>query len=151
MRHVTGGAMSRLHFYAMSLIALLYGLLTTAEYVMVSYGLRIGWLDLYPPEQIAWLETLPAWVHGVFAFHALIALVGALCLMAHVAAAVWMLAFAFLSLCVLYGWMIFLSRPTIIELTGGGSMPWVLLALVLALSFLVYLYARQEKVAGDVL
>lgn len=143
--------MNRLHFYVMGVIALGYGLLVAAEYVMVSYGLRVGWLDLYPPAQLTWLETLPGWVHGVFAVHALMALVGALCLLAHVAAAVWMLAFAFLSLVVLYGWMIVFARPTVIDLTGGGAVPWTVLALVAALSFLVYLYARQEKVAGEVL
>ena len=143
--------MRRLHFYVMGLIALAYGLLVCAEYVLVSYGIRAGWLALYPPEQLAWLETLPGWVHGVFGFHAVIALVGALCLMAHVAAAVWMLAFAFLSLVVLYGWMVFVARPNVIELVGGGAMPWIVLGLVGALSFLIYLYARQEKVAGEVL
>lgn len=143
--------MRRLHFYVMGLIALGYGLLAVAEYVMVSYGPRLGWLTRYPPQQLAWLETLPGWVHGTFAFHAVIALVGALCLLAHVRAAVWMLAFAFLSLVVLQVWMVFVSRPSVIDMTGGGAMPWITLGLVLALSFLVYLYARQEKRAGEVL
>ena len=142
--------MRRLHFYVMGFIALAYGLLAVAEYVMISYGPRMGWLRLYPAEQIAWLETLPVWVHGTFGFHALIALVGALCLLAHVQAAVWMLAFAFLSLAVLQVWMVFLADPSVIELTGGGA-AWLALALVLALSFLLYLYARQEKRTGEVL
>ncbi len=143
--------MGRLHFYVMGLIALVYGLLACAEYVMVSYGIRAGWLDYYPPEQLAWLGTLPGWVHGVFGFHALIALVGALCLLAHVPAAVWMLAFAFLSMVVLDVWMVAFAEPGLIELTGGGAMPWLVLGLTLVLSFLIYLYARQEKQAGEVL
>lgn len=143
--------MRRLHFYVMGLIALAYGLLVAVEYLLVSYGPRMGWLRLYPQEQIAWLATLPGWVHGLFAIHALLALVGALCLLAHVKAAVWMLAFAFISLVVLQVWMVFVSEPGLIELTGGGAVTWLTLGLVLALSFLVYLYARQEKVTGEVL
>ncbi|WP_299813252.1 hypothetical protein [uncultured Jannaschia sp.] len=142
--------MRRWHFYVMGWIALIYGLLAAAEYVLVSYELKIAWLHLYPQVQIVWLETLPNWVHGVWAGHSLLALVGALCLLARVRAAVWMLAFAFLTLLVLAIWALFFAEPTMVALTGGGVLVWVTTGLVLLLSFLLYLYVRQEKVAGEV-
>lgn len=143
--------MRRWHFYVMGFVALAYGLLSMAEYVMVSYGLQAGWLRLYPADQVAWLASLPDWVHGVWGFHATIALVGALCLLAHVRAAVWMLAFATLSLIVLYVWMLGFAVPTLVELVGGGWTVWLALALVMLLSLLIYVYARQEKRRGEVL
>ena len=143
--------MRRMHFYVMGFIALLYGLLGMAEYVMISYGLIDGWLEMYPADQIAFLTTLPDWVHGLWGLHATLALVGALSLLAHLRAAVWMLAFAFLSLVVLCAWMVFVAEPSVIALVGGGWLPWVSIGLVLLLSFLIYLYARQEKQTGEVL
>ena len=144
--------MRRAHFYIMGFIATVYGVLGMAEYVLVSYGLvDDAWLQIYPQDQIRFLTTLPDWVHGVWGVHATLALVGALCLLAHIRAAVWMLAFAFLSLVVLYGWMLFVARPSLIALVGGGWIAWTVLGLVLLLSFLIYLYARQEKRTGEVL
>ncbi|MEL6586122.1 MAG: hypothetical protein AAFY65_19570 [Pseudomonadota bacterium] len=143
--------MPRLHFYIMGLISLAYGVLAMAEYVLISYGLQLGWLANYPPDQIDWLSSLPNWVHGVWGAHSLLALAGALCLITHVRAAVWMLAFAFLTLVVLLVWAVFLAQPTMLALVGGGVMPLVTIGLVLLLSFLIYLYARQEKRQGEVL
>lgn len=143
--------MRRWHFYVMGLIALLFGVLSLAEYVMVSYGMRMGWLTFYPPEQLAWLESLPGWVHGAWGAHSVLAFVGALCLLAHLRPAVWMLGFSFILLAVLMVWAAFLAETTLIALVGGGAMPWVTTALVLLLSFLIYLYARQEKRVGEVL
>ena len=80
-----------------------------------------------------------------------LALLGALCLLAHLRASVWMLAFAFLTLVVLYVWMLWLAVPGVVALVGGGVTVWAALVLVLALSFLIYLYARQEKRTGEVL
>lgn len=143
--------MRRWHFFVMGLIALLWGVLAVAEYVMVSYGIDAGWLAFYPQDQLDWLGALPAWVHGVWAVHAVLALVGALCLLAHLRPAVWMTGFSFIALLVVAVWALFFARPTLPELTGGGAMPWLCTLLVLALSFLIYLYTRQEKRAGEVL
>ncbi|SFI23598.1 hypothetical protein [Jannaschia pohangensis] len=143
--------MRRLHFYVMGAIALLFGLASIAEYVMVSYGLRLGWLASYPPEQIEWLSSLPAWVHGVWGAQALLALVGALCLLAHLRPAVWMLAFSFLSLAVLALWAVAFAQPGLISVTGGGTTPWIVIGCVLLLNLLLYVYARQEKQRGEVL
>jgi hypothetical protein len=143
--------MRRWHFYLMGLIALLFGLLSVAEYVLVSYGIEAGWLELYPEEQLVWLASLPDWVHGVWAVHAVLALTGALCLVTHLRPAVWMLGFSFFALVVLVVWAVFFARPTLIALTGGGAMPWIVTGLVLALSLLIYLYARREKQIGEVL
>lgn len=143
--------MQRWHFYVMGLISLGYGLVSLAEYVMVSYGLQMGWLDMYPPEQINWLAGVPAWVQGVWGAHVALALIGSLCLLAHLRPAVWMTAFAFLTLVVLAVWAALFANPTIIALVGGGVMPWVTMGLVILLSFLIYLYTRQEKQVGEVL
>ncbi|UWQ16600.1 hypothetical protein [Jannaschia sp. M317] len=143
--------MRRWHFYVMGLIALVFGVLSLAEYVLVSYGPRLGWLQGYGEAEVAWLANLPGWVHGVWGTQALLALIGALCLLAHLRPAVWMLAFSFLALVVLHVWAIFLADPSLMSLAGGGWEGWATLGLVLALSFLIYLYARQEKRVGEVL
>ncbi|WP_371153423.1 hypothetical protein [Jannaschia sp. 2305UL9-9] len=143
--------MRRWHFYVMGLIALVFGTLSMAEYILVSYGLTAGWLTMYPQDQLDWLAGLPNWVHGVWAVQATLALVGSLCLLAHLRPAVWMLGLSFISLLVLYVWAILVASPTLIALVGGGWLTWVTLALVAALSFVIYLYARQEKQVGEVL
>lgn len=143
--------MQRWHFYVMGLISLLYGVLAMAEYILISYGLRLGWLVAYPQNQIEWLASLPGWIHGVWGAHVTLALVGSLCLLAHVRSAVWMLFFAFLSLIVLYVWMLALAEPSLMTLIGGNGMSMLVIVLIPALSFLIYLYARQEKQLGEVL
>ncbi|MFO6463225.1 hypothetical protein ACK8OR_02440 [Jannaschia sp. KMU-145] len=143
--------MRRWHFYVMGAIALVYGLLAMAEYVFVAYGMRTGWMALYSDAQIAWLGSIPGWVHGVWGAHVTLALVGALCLLAHLRPAVWMLAFSFLTLVVLYVWMLVVAEPSVIAMAGGGTSAWLALGGVLLLSFLIYLYARQEKQVGEVL
>lgn len=143
--------MQRWHFYVMGLIALGYGVLVMAEYILVSYGHVMGWLTLYPEDQIAWLTSLPGWVHGLLGLHSVLALVGALCLLAHVRAAVWMLAFSFITQVVLMIWAVFLATPTLVALVGGGQIVWLVIAMTMVLNFLIYLYARQEKQVGEVL
>ncbi|MEM8823109.1 MAG: hypothetical protein AAGF30_05820 [Pseudomonadota bacterium] len=143
--------MRRWHFYVMGLIALGYGVLVMAEYVLISYGADFGWLAFYPEDQVAWLTSLPGWVQGLLGLHAAFALVGAMCLLAHVRAAVWMLAFSFLSQVVLAIWAVFFASPTLIALAGDSGLAWLVVAMVLVLSFLIYLYARQEKRMGEVL
>ncbi|MDB2407057.1 hypothetical protein N9W17_00810 [Jannaschia sp.] len=143
--------MRRWHFYVMGLIALVFGVLSIVEYILVSYKPLVGWLEFYPRDQVEWLESVPAWVHGVWALHATLALIGALCLLAHLRPAVWMLGFSFFSLIVMAVWAVFFANPTIIELVGGGWLTWVTMGLVLTLSFLIYLYSRQEKRVGEVL
>lgn len=143
--------MRRLHFYIMGLIALLFGAVSMAEYVLVSYGLRLGWLSSYSDAQIAWLQAVPNWVHGVWAAQATLALVGALCLLAHLRASVWMLAFSFFALVVLAVWAIFVAEPSMMDLVIGAGVPWTSTALTLLLSLLIYLYARQERQVGEVL
>ncbi|WP_179379631.1 hypothetical protein [Jannaschia marina] len=143
--------MRRLHFYIMGLISLAYGLLVMTEYVLISYGLQKAWLEFYSEAQIAWFEALPDWVHGVWGAHATLALVGALCLLAHLRPAVWMLFFSFFTLLVLVVWATLLADPSMLSLVGSSVMAWATSALVLALSFLIYLYARHEKQLGEVL
>jgi hypothetical protein len=143
--------MRRWHFYVMGFVALGYGGLAMLEFILISFGNVWGWLELYPPAQIDWLLGLPAWVNGLFGIHAALALVGALCLLAHIRAAVWMLAFAFIFLVVLLIWAFGVSDPSLPELVTSAGMAWLTAGLVALLSFLIYLYARQEKRHGEVL
>ena len=135
--------MGRWHLTIMSLIAVAWGLVVMAEYVLVAYGLRIGWLASYPPEQVEWLTTMPAWAHGTFGVWALLALVGALCLAARVAAAAWMLGIAAVAQVVLTVWAIGLADPVVQSLSDG---PVVAIALLTAaLGVLIWAYARGER------
>ncbi|MBM2577033.1 hypothetical protein JQC91_12060 [Jannaschia sp. Os4] len=135
--------MGRAHLYIMSLIAVVWGLVVMAEYVLVAYGLRIGWLADYPPAQIEWLTTLPGWAHGAFGVWATLALVGALCLAARVAAAAWMLGIAAIAQGALTVWALLLAAPPVQTLTDGPVTAIALLTL--ALSLLLWAYARGER------
>ena len=143
--------MRRLHFYVMGLISLAYGALTMAEFLLVSLRGTPGWLDMYPPGQVAWLNGLPAWVQWVWGLHCVLALVGALCLLAHLKPAVWMLAFAFLTLLAVLVWAFAIAEPALTDLVGTEWPVVTIAALVAALCLLVYLYARHEKRLGEVL
>lgn len=140
--------MSRWHFYLMGGLAVVYGVVVMAEYVLISYGPDMGWLTLYPEAQLNWLAALPAWIHGTFGAHALLALVGGLCLITHVRSAVWMLGLAFIALLVVTVWAFLFATPTLTAVTGAGGTAVSIAALVNALVLLVYLYARGEKVRG---
>ena len=142
--------MTRWHFYVMGLIAVVWGLVGMAEYVLVSYGIEAAWLDMYPPDQIEWLASLPAWIHGLWGAQATLALVGALCLVTHVRASVWMLGLSFVALVVLLIWAHVAAAPPMWALTDTGTA--VLISILVAiLSMLLWLYARWEKRHGDIL
>lgn len=143
--------MRRWHFYVMGLIALVFGTLSLAEYVLISYDLTAGWLAQYAPDELAWINAVPAWVHGVWGMQATLAFVGSLCLLAHLRTAVWMLGLSFFALLAVYVWAIAVASPSMIAMAGGGLMAWAIPVLVVALSFLIYLYSRQEKLVGEVL
>lgn len=143
--------MPRLHFYVMGLISLAYGALTMAEFLLVSLRGTPGWLDAYPPEQISWLDGLPTWVQVVWGVHCALALVGALCLLAHLQSAVWMLAFSFLTLLAVLFWAFAIAEPALTDLVGTEWPVFTIAALVASLCLLVYLYARHEKRLGEVL
>ena len=139
--------MGRWQFWVMGAIATVWGIVSLIEYVLVSYGLEWGWLAAYPEAQIVWLQSLPGWVHGIWGAHAVLALVGALCLLAHVRAAVWMLGLSWIAFVVLAVWAHLLAAPPIWTLTDAGTAVTVTLLLV-ALAGLIWLYARQEKRHG---
>ena len=143
------GAMARWHFYVMGLIATVWGVVGMAEYVLVSYGIEVAWLNAYPTEQLTWLESLPAWVHGLWGVQAVLALVGALCLLAHVRAAVWMLGLSFVAFLVLAVWANVGAAPPVWAM--AATLPTVgITALLVLLTMLLWLYARWEKRHGDV-
>ena len=142
--------MGRWHFYVMGLIAVLCGVVGMAEYVLVSYGIEAAWLNAYPPEQIRWLASLPAWLHGLWGVQATLALVGALCLLAHVRASVWMLGLSFVALVVLAVWAHLGAAPPVWALTNP-VMAVLATVLYVLLTALVWLYARNEKRHGDIL
>ncbi|MEM9796508.1 MAG: hypothetical protein AAF919_08465 [Pseudomonadota bacterium] len=142
--------MRRWHFYLMGVIATLFGIVGMVEYVLVSYGLELGWLRGYSDAQIAWLRGLPDWVHGVWGAQATLALVGALCLVAHVRAAVWMLAFSFFAFLFLSVWALSMADPVLQSVVDGVTAIAVA-SLVSALAGLLWLYARSERRRGDLL
>jgi len=139
--------MRRWHFWVMGAIATVWGILSLAEYVLVSYGLQLGWLDAYPERQVVWLSSLPAWVHGIWGAQAVLALVGALCLLAHVRAAVWMLGLSWLAVVVLAIWAHVGAAPPLWSIASGSISVWITLLLAM-LSGLIWLYARGEKRHG---
>ena len=143
--------MSRWHFYVMGAIATVWGVIGMAEYVLVSYGLDdTAWLALYPAEQVRWLESLPAWVHGLWGVQATLALVGALCLLAHVRACVWMLGLSFLAFLVLAVWAHVAAAPPVWAL-ADPLLSVVVTVLLVVFTALLWLYARGEKRHGEVL
>lgn len=142
--------MRRWHFYVMGLIAVVWGLVGMAEYVLVSFGLEAAWLDAYPPEQVEWLVNLPGWVHGVWGAQATLALVGALCLLAQVSACVWMLGLSFVLVVVLAVWAHVAASPPVWAL-ADPLMSVLVTVLVALLALLVWLYTRWEKRNGDIL
>ncbi|WP_308915186.1 hypothetical protein [Jannaschia sp. LMIT008] len=139
--------MRRWHFYIMGLVSLVWGIVSMIEYVLVSYGLEWGWLAHYPQAQIEWLESLPPWVHGVWAIHATLALVGALCLLASVRASVWMFGLSFLTFIVLVVWAHGFAAPPVWALTDA-TLAAAVSFLLIALSGLIWIYARSEKRSG---
>ena len=139
--------MRRWQFWVMGAIATLWGVVSMIEYVLVSYGLEWGWLAHYPEAQVVWLSSLPAWVHGVWGAQAVLSLVGALCLLAHVRAAVWMLGLSWIAFTLTALWAHVFAAPPVWALTDTWTAVGVTLLLIL-LSMLIWLYARQERRHG---
>ena len=135
--------MAKFQFIFMSLVAVVWGVLVMAEYVFVAYDMNAGWMEEYSEPQRAWLAAVPSWVHAVFGAWATLLLVGALFLVTRIQACVWMLGIAFLAQIVLSVWASVFADPTLVAMLGVQV--WAVLALTLALTGLIYIYARGEK------
>lgn len=135
--------LARWYLRFMALVAVAWGLVLVVEYVLVSYGLRLGWLRDYTAAQVDWLGSLPTWAHGAFAVWAVLTLVGGLCLAARVAASSWMLGVAMVAQLVLTAWAMLLAAPPVQTLTEASVWPFALLGA--ALGVLLWLFAWGER------
>ncbi len=124
-------------------LAVLFYLIAAADYLLTMLGVQ-AYLDLFTPEQVAYLTTLPQWVEATWAVGVWVGLLGALLLGIGRGSSPIYLAIGTIALGVviifLYGFRgaYWLTGIPGVALMGGG---WLL-------ALIFYLYARQMRAAG---
>jgi len=137
-----GCGMERFHYWFMGLVTVFYGVTVLFNYVAVQYHLA-AYYEAFTPEQQEWFSTIPAWFDAVWGTQVVLALFGGAALVLLNRAAVWLFGLSFVLNSVMTLYLLVLSDPSMVSVTG-----WVGCALMtgsLTLTLLFWLYARGEK------
>jgi hypothetical protein len=129
----------------MSGFAVVWYALNAADYTGTQLRLPI-YARLFSEEQVAYFSAMPGWVDGIWAIGVWGGLLGALLMWGGRRRAAAMLALGPLGLALLTLWLLVVSRPPMIALTGWAGV-WIMVGSVVV-SALVWVYARAMHARG---
>jgi hypothetical protein len=103
------------------------------------------WLAKMPPDQIAYMATLPSWLTAFWAIGVWGGLVGAILLLMRNRYAVWAFGLSFVGAVVGIGYQLFIAKmPASMKAGAGGFIPWV----IIIIAAVLYWYAMSAEKKG---
>ena len=140
----TVAARTPAHLWIVGALALLWNAFGSYDYVMTQAG-DAAYLSQYPAEQIAYFESLPAWLTAFWAIGVWGGLAGAILLLARRRLAVHAFAASVLGIVVSFGYeLAFTSMPASMKEAPMVYMPWVILIVALAQLWSARKMAREQ-------
>ena len=133
------------HFWIIVVIAILWHVFGAFDYTAVQYDWG-PWLAMATGPQERFVETMPAWVDGVWAVSVWLGLLGALMMAAKIGFAPLILGLSMLATIVLAIWITVFADPTVLEIAGWVGLVTIWLAALV--STLFWLYARDLHKSG---
>jgi hypothetical protein len=131
------------HLWIVGILSLLWSGFGCLDYTLTNLK-NPAWLAKMPADQIAYMNSLPAWQTGTWALGVWGALAGSILLLMRSRYAVWAYAVSAFGAVVGLGYQIFmLERPA--SMTDGAMkvIPWVII--VIALFLLWYAWSMEKK------
>lgn len=133
------------YHWPVAILALLWHAGGALDYALTQFRVE-AYLAQFTPEQVAYFQSLPAWVDGAWGIGVWIGLLGAWLLFTRSGLSVLLLAASAAALIAATVWLIALSEPTLGQVTGPVGV-WIMLGAAVA-SVLFYLYARAMRQRG---
>jgi hypothetical protein len=130
------------HLWIVGILALLWSAMGCLDYWMTETANQT-WLGKMPADTIAYMNSLPKWLTGMWALGVWGGLIGSILLLARSRYAVWLYGFSLIGAVVGLGYQMFMTqRPA--SMTGGAMaiMPWVIIAIC---AFLLWYAWNAEK------
>lgn len=132
------------HLWIVGALALLWNAFGGYDYVMTQAG-DAAYLSQYPAEQIAYFESLPAWLTAFWAIGVWAGLAGAILLLARRRLAVHAFAASVLGIVISFGYQLaFTSMPDSMKEAPMVYMPWVILIVALLQLWYARRMAREQ-------
>lgn len=130
------------HLWIVGLLALLWNAFGCYDYLKTMSGDQ-AYLSQFPADMIAYWESLPAWIGGMWALGVWGGLAGAVLLLMRSRFAVWAFAASLVGAVVAFGYEMFATEMPA-SMTGGmmAIMPWVIMAIA---AFLLWYSWTMEK------
>lgn len=134
-----GGTPASKLFWVIGVLALLWNSFGCLDYTMTQTRNQ-AWLDQFTPEQLAFVDSYPAWAVAAWAFGVWGGAVGSLLLLLRkrLAAPVYLVSLA--GAVVSHVYYLFLSNGR--EMMGGGIGAWLFPIVIIAIAAGLYAYAR---------
>ena len=130
------------HLWIVGILALLWNGYACFEYLMTTTA-NEAYLSKIPADQLAYMDSLPAWMTGLWALGVWGGLIGSILMLLRSRFAVWAFGLSFIGAVVGLGYQMFMTeRPA--SMTGGAMaiIPWVI---ILICAFLLWYSWSEEK------
>ena len=133
------------HLWIIAPLALIWMAFGTADYLLVTLR-RPEYLDLFSPDQVAFFTSLSIQVKALWAGYVWAGIAGALALLMREAWAPVALALAFFCGLGQTVWLVLINEPGLLSI--AGTLGAQILIVSLAVSLLLWLYARSLRTRG---
>ena len=132
------------HVWIVGILALCWNAFGCVDYTMTNLK-NPAWLAKMPPDQIAYMATLPGWLTAFWAFGVWGGLAGAILLLMRSRYAVWAFGLSFIGALVGLGYQLFIAKmPESMKAGAMGFIPWV----IIIMAALLYWYAMNLEKKG---
>jgi hypothetical protein len=139
----TSPARTPVHLWIVGVLSLLWNCFGCLDYTMTNLK-NAAWLAQMTPDQTAYMDSLPAWVTGMWAIGVWGGLAGALLLLMRNRYSVWAYALSLFGAVFGLGYQMFMTHmPESMKAGMMGMMPWVII--LIAAFQLWYSWSEEKK------
>ena len=126
-------------FWIIGVVALIWNLMGVANYLMQAFKTQ-SVMDKFNAEQLALLESLPAWMTALFAIAVFAGAIGSIALLMRkkIAASIFIVSFLAATIQQLY-WMFGTNAPEVF----GESMPYLMPIMIIVVAAFLVWYSKK--------
>jgi hypothetical protein len=140
----TAQARTPVHLWIFGVLSLLWNCFGCYDYLMTNLKNQ-AYLAQFTADQLAYFDSLPAWLTAFWALGVWGGLAGSILLLIRSRYAVWLFALSVIGAVVGLGYQMFMTQmPASLKEGFMGYMPWVIILIAIAL----FLYARAMEKKG---
>lgn len=143
MATTSDGRSTPMHLWVVGILSFLWNCMGCVDYTMTNLK-NAAWLAQMSSDQIAYMNSLPAWNTATWAIGVWGGLVGAILLLMRSRYSVWAYTLSFIGAVVGLGYQMFMTTmPASMKAGMMGMMPWIII--ILAAFQLWYAWTEEKK------